>query len=390
MGHVRLSWEPVSGAAGYLVERTGPDGERQLVQHGGSDVPAVPGTAFADTGVDDGAVYRYRVAAVPGAELPGLALEHGVAARTLTGDAGPRRRDVDAARWSATLRPRLADGRLRAADPAALRRRRQRQPHRRGVRRGAAASRTTTSASPHVRAHAILHDDNGVVTRADDGSLAFDFTVVDELYDQILDIGIRPVVELSLHAGRDRPRPRARRSSTTAASSRRRATGRSGTRSSRALAAHLVERYGIDEVAALGLRGVERAQPRGLLDRHAGRLPAPLRRGRARGQGRRRAPARRRPVDRGGGVGRGARGARREARRPARLRHHATPTATCRSTSAGRSSGTASPASPILVDRVGRRLDALRPDPRRRHRRAVRAERHARACRAGWRRWPTG
>ena len=44
VGHVKLSWDEVHGAAGYLIERKGPDGERRLVQHGGSDVPAVAGT----------------------------------------------------------------------------------------------------------------------------------------------------------------------------------------------------------------------------------------------------------------------------------------------------------------------------------------------------------
>ena len=48
-----------------------------------------------------------------------------------------------------------------------------------------------------VRAHAILHDDNDVVRIADDGTVTYDFDRVDAIYDQLLDIGIRPVVELS-------------------------------------------------------------------------------------------------------------------------------------------------------------------------------------------------
>src|SRR5471030_2633195 len=70
VGHVRLSWEPVPGAAGYLIERTGPDGHPGILGHGGSDVPAVSTAQFADTDVDDGTDYTYRVAAVAGAEYP--------------------------------------------------------------------------------------------------------------------------------------------------------------------------------------------------------------------------------------------------------------------------------------------------------------------------------
>jgi len=44
-----------------------------------------------------------------------------------------------------------------------------------------------------VRAHAILHDENGVVR--DDGS--FDFSRVLEIYARTLDTGLRPIVELS-------------------------------------------------------------------------------------------------------------------------------------------------------------------------------------------------
>ena len=225
-----------------------------------------------------------------------------------------------------------------------------------------------------VRAHAILHDDNHVVTRADDGSLVFDFSEVDRLYDQILAIGIRPVVELSFM-----PAAIARDPEETV-------FGYRGIISPprdwgewrdvvAALAAHLVDRYGLDEVATVAVRGLERAEPRGLLERYAGRLSAPVRRGR-------RAPSR---ASATGLLVGGPSTARREwvealaahaekesvpfdfatshtygnlpldvrpCARPARVRRH-----------------------PRLVDRVGRRLDALRRDPRRRERCAVRAQR---------------
>ena len=89
------------------------------------------------------------------------------------------------------------------------------------------------------------------MTRADDGWLAFDFAIVDELYDRILALGIHPVVELgfmpaAIAADPDQtvfeyrgiispPREWAEWHETVAA-----------------LGAHLVERYGIDEVATWG------------------------------------------------------------------------------------------------------------------------------------------
>ena len=46
-----------------------------------------------------------------------------------------------------------------------------------------------------VRSHAILHDDVGVY-REDDGRPVHDFAGVDRIYDQVLELGLRPVVEV--------------------------------------------------------------------------------------------------------------------------------------------------------------------------------------------------
>jgi xylan 1,4-beta-xylosidase len=100
----------------------------------------------------------------------------------------------------------------------------------------------------HVRAHAILHDDNSVVGRSPDGGLLFDFVEVDRIYDTILDIGLKPVVELSFM-----PAQIARDPGQTVFAYR-------GIISPprrwqdwhdlvAALATHLVARYGIDQVA---------------------------------------------------------------------------------------------------------------------------------------------
>ena len=99
-----------------------------------------------------------------------------------------------------------------------------------------------------VRAHAILHDDNAVATRDPGGSLRFDFSTVDAIYDQVLQLGLRPVVELSFM-----PAALARDPGLTVFTYRGIISPPADWGEWRelvmALARHLVQRYGIDEVA---------------------------------------------------------------------------------------------------------------------------------------------
>ena len=97
VGHVRLDWAHVEGAAGYLIERVDRDGSTRLLQHGGSDVPAVPAAPFADTGLTTGAEYGYRIAAVPGAEYPAWNWSEQVTATVVAGEPAPLQLDVDGA-----------------------------------------------------------------------------------------------------------------------------------------------------------------------------------------------------------------------------------------------------------------------------------------------------
>jgi xylan 1,4-beta-xylosidase len=248
VGHVRLQWDPADGAVGYLIERTtAPDGEPGILSHGGSDVPAVAGTTFADTGVADDTDYRYRVGAVAGADQPAWTWSEPVTARTAPGRAGPVHVTVDAATvtgrldrvWHMVGSERLSQ----VHEPT--------DEH--GFDIGAEFAEALRIAHDDlgvtvVRAHAILHDDVAVATRGDDGKVVHDFTRVDEIYDQILAIGIRPVVELGFM-----PACLARDASETV-------FGYRGIISPPSewdewhdliqdLTAHLVERYGIDEVA---------------------------------------------------------------------------------------------------------------------------------------------
>jgi xylan 1,4-beta-xylosidase len=251
VGHIRLHWTPVPGASGYLLERTAEDDtEPQIVSHGGSDVPAVVGCEFADTGLRDGVDYSYRVGAVTGNEHPAWNWSEPVEGRTSQADPGTVVVDVDTAGdagrmqrvWYLVGSERLTQ--LGFGDDG--------HGHRIGEEFAAALRLAHDDLGvSYVRAHAILHDDNKVVARDDDGSLRYDFSAVDALYDQILTIGIRPVVELGFM-----PAALARDPEETVFTYR-------GIISPpkdwaewhdlvAALAAHLVERYGIDEVATWG------------------------------------------------------------------------------------------------------------------------------------------
>ena len=72
-----------------------------------------------------------------------------------------------------------------------------------------------------VRAHAIFHDDVHVLTWPEGGEPAFDFSGVDDLVDQVMATGLRPVLELGFMPRDLATDVDARPASSTAASSRR-------------------------------------------------------------------------------------------------------------------------------------------------------------------------
>lgn len=60
-GQATISWQPVDGAAGYLVHRSeGRDGPFEPIDHGGGDVLAVPHSPHVDTIGDPTAEAWYR------------------------------------------------------------------------------------------------------------------------------------------------------------------------------------------------------------------------------------------------------------------------------------------------------------------------------------------
>jgi xylan 1,4-beta-xylosidase len=199
VGQVTIDWSPVPGAVGYLILRgTGPgtDVDLQPVDHHSGDVLSVPSPPYVDTTCTPGTTYRYAVASVPEVTVSGrasttveatpLVADGTVPTVRLTVDtvAGgielhrPWVPMVGSERLSQLLCKDLTGGREIGAElEQALRRMHDEL----GVRT--------------VRAHAIFHDDTRVYTEVD-GEPVYDFSVVDEIYDRLLGIGLRPVVEL--------------------------------------------------------------------------------------------------------------------------------------------------------------------------------------------------
>jgi xylan 1,4-beta-xylosidase len=101
----------------------------------------------------------------------------------------------------------------------------------------------------YVRFHAILHDEVGVYDEDEHGEPVYNFAYVDQIYDGLLKNGVRPAVEISfmprkLAFNPDALHPFWYKQNVSPPKSWQRWDGLMTH-----LAAHLVERYGIDEIA---------------------------------------------------------------------------------------------------------------------------------------------
>jgi xylan 1,4-beta-xylosidase len=249
-GHVTVRWEPVEGAIGYVVHRArSADGPWAPVDHGGRDVLAMPGPVCCDTTGAVGEQCWYAVASLAAAEAAPGDLSEPVTGLPGAEKAGPLRAVVRADRPAGRLEPvwrmigseRLSQlltdettgGRPIAAefDDALRLAHRQLGAHR-------------------VRAHAILHDDLGVY-REEGGEAHYAFARVDEVYDRVLAAGLDPVVEVSFMPHDLAADPAPTIFGYRGHISPPRDWERWG-ELCRRLAAHLVERYGLEEVRRWG------------------------------------------------------------------------------------------------------------------------------------------
>jgi xylan 1,4-beta-xylosidase len=201
-GQVTVDWEPIDGAAGYLVHRSYDDGPAELVDHKGGDLLAVPGPPYADTTVHIGHPVRYAVRPVfdpdePDAEPLGPLSEPAAA----VGAAGPE----PAGRVEITVAAGQEIGPVRrpwrdmvgSEHLSMLLERDEVGGEKMGDGLAAALTRVHTELGVgRVRAHGILGDDLGVY-REVDGVPVLDFSGVDAVLDALAPTGLRPVLELS-------------------------------------------------------------------------------------------------------------------------------------------------------------------------------------------------
>ena len=267
-GHVTLDWDSVPGAAGYLVYRAAGEPYEPL-DHGGGDVLAVPAGPYADTTGEPGRVRHYAVAAVAdgasagplsdavaaapatagGGEaegLPTVTIEvggtagSGAAGSGRAGSGGaagagelgrPWEAMIGSEHLSYLLSGERTGGRVIGAE----------------LREALRIARDELGVRA-VRAHGILNDDLGVY-RESGGRAVHDFSGIDRVYDELMEIGLRPVVELSFMP-RDLARDPARTVFSYGAIISPPKDWDRWAALTGDLAAHLVQRYGRDEVVS--------------------------------------------------------------------------------------------------------------------------------------------
>ncbi|MGB9378018.1 MAG: hypothetical protein WCB04_10955 [Mycobacteriales bacterium] len=191
-GYVLLDWAAVEGAIGYLLHGAdGPDGPFEPVDHLGGDVLAVPYPPYADTTADGSPDRWYAVATWTEAGPGPLSEPVRPAPRAESGRSLVV--EVDAAADAGEIRPvwrRVLGSEhlsLLATSPP-----------------GPGGSDTPAELATALR---MAHQDLGVEYVRAHGSFLpemvqrtggrWDFTGLDRSYDRLLEIGLRPVVELS-------------------------------------------------------------------------------------------------------------------------------------------------------------------------------------------------
>lgn len=192
VGQVTIDWSPVDGAVGYLVLRATEDDPLEPVDHHSGDILSVPAPPYVDTTCTPGTAYRYAVASVPEVTAAGPASEVvGAVPLVACGPQPVVKVTVDPVAEGIELQrpwvPMIGSERL-----SQLLCKDRTGGREIGTELEQALRRMHDELGVHaVRAHAIFHDDTHVF-----GETGYDFSVVDAIYDKLLEIGLRPVVEL--------------------------------------------------------------------------------------------------------------------------------------------------------------------------------------------------
>jgi xylan 1,4-beta-xylosidase len=199
-GLVTLDWRPVEGAAGYIIERRpagADDAAWEVLVIGEPEVRPVPHPPFTDTSGTPGEAVRYRVAAAASVkDFDQPRSNEAAATPAAAGDAAPVeiriRADCPVGPVARPWRPMIGSEHLSQLESG------ERSGGREiGAEFEAALRRAREELGVEmVRAHAILNDDLGTY-REVDGEPVLDFAGIDRIYDRVLGLGLRPVVELS-------------------------------------------------------------------------------------------------------------------------------------------------------------------------------------------------
>jgi xylan 1,4-beta-xylosidase len=196
-GQVTLDWDPVDGAAGYVIERaTAEEGPWELLEIGEPEVRPVPHPPYSDTAGEPGVPAWYRVAAaasVKDFDQPRSDVATGTP--TVDGSAGVTIA-VDASRVIGPVhrpwRPMIGSEHLSQLESTETTGGRPIGDEFEAALRMARDELGVEA----VRAHAILNDDLGTY-REVHGRPVHDFTGIDRIYERVLGLGLRPIVELS-------------------------------------------------------------------------------------------------------------------------------------------------------------------------------------------------
>ena len=192
---VSLDWDPVKLAVGYQVHvAEHPDGPWEPLDHAGRDVLAVPHPPYADTTCRPGQERWYAVSTLSDVAVEGpLSAPVSATAGDTAGPVSVRvQADGDLGELDRPWRPMIGSEHLSHAISTDTTGDRVVGEELTSALRAAKEELGVRS----VRAHGILCDDLAVY-REVDGEPVHDFTGVDRVYDHIRSLGLYPVVEIS-------------------------------------------------------------------------------------------------------------------------------------------------------------------------------------------------